>query len=161
MTPSPGSTRHADDHTVVSVGPYTFHTDVARRSRSSARFRDSASPPHSTFRRGFPFQPDSSSRRHVAGVACITVAPDDDIRCISRCPSRASSRVARATLAPLSKGRYSSSAAMSKDSVVTDNNTSASVRPGSRAIDSSRFTSERCVTATPFGRPVEPEVKIT
>src|SRR5204863_7184892 len=23
MTPSPGSTRHADDHTVLSVGPYT------------------------------------------------------------------------------------------------------------------------------------------
>src|SRR5437899_1692281 len=119
-TPAPGSTRHADDHTVVSVGPYMFQTAATRRSSSSARSRDSASPPHSTFRPGFPPQPDSSNRRQVAGVACITVAPDDDNRLISRSPSSASSRLASTTLAPLIKGRYSSSAAMSNDSVVTD-----------------------------------------
>ena len=47
---------------------------------------------------------------------------------------------------------------MSNDSVVTDSSTSSAVQPGARCIDSRKFTSERCVTCTPFGRPVEPEV---
>ena len=47
---------------------------------------------------------------------------------------------------------------MSKDSVVTASSTSAAVSPGSRCMAPSKLTTPRWWTATPFGRPVEPEV---
>ncbi len=50
---------------------------------------------------------------------------------------------------------------MSNESVVTATMPSFAVSPGSRAIDRRKFTTAPCETATPFGRPVEPEVKMT
>ncbi len=49
-------------------------SEPQRASRASASAGGSASPPHRTFSRPSPRQPASISIRHVAGVACITVA---------------------------------------------------------------------------------------
>ena len=64
------------DQTVVSVGPYMFHSPAQRGRRFSARSRRRASPPQSTFTFGDPPQPAWTSARHVTGVACITVQPN-------------------------------------------------------------------------------------
>ncbi len=47
---------------------------------------------------------------------------------------------------------------MSKEIVVIGGEDVLAVRPGSRRIDHKKFARDKCVTATPFGRPVEPEV---
>ena len=47
---------------------------------------------------------------------------------------------------------------MSKDSVVTASNVSRSLIGRSTRIDSRRLASAPCVTWTPLGLPVEPEV---
>src|ERR1700680_2745290 len=73
--PSPASTRDVADQIVVSVGPYMFQSSP-RCESSSASFRGKASPPQSILNPGKPSQPASSSKRQVAGVACITVAFD-------------------------------------------------------------------------------------
>src|SRR5262249_47681438 len=65
------------------------------------------------------------------------------------------------TLAPTVSGRYSSRPAMSKEIDVTANSTSSCDRPGSRAIDVRKLTTAECVTSTPFGNPVEPDVYMT
>src|SRR5262245_22214553 len=69
-------TSHTEDQMVVSVGPYTFHTSPTRSTMLPDSSLGSASPPHNPLRSGPPSHPASSSIRHVAGVACITVAPD-------------------------------------------------------------------------------------
>ena len=50
---------------------------------------------------------------------------------------------------------------MSNDNVVTATRVSSALNPGSRVIETSRLTTDRCVISTPFGRPVDPDVKIT
>src|SRR5215467_5831418 len=67
--------RLADDQIVVSVGPYIFQSDPLRLTSSLASSRGRASPPHKTLNSSDPCQPASKSSRHVAGVACIIVAP--------------------------------------------------------------------------------------
>src|SRR5882672_441606 len=62
------------DHTVVSVGPYRFHSSQPRAISWSARSLGRASPPTNALNGVLPFQPASKSRRQVTGVACITVA---------------------------------------------------------------------------------------
>jgi hypothetical protein len=84
--------------------------------------------------------------RHLSNSLANEFAPD------------AVSRLATTSRAPATKGKYSSRPAMSKDNVVTANRTSSISIPGRTRIDSSRFVSEPCVTSTPLGRPVDPEV---
>ncbi|CUI68042.1 Uncharacterised protein [Achromobacter xylosoxidans] len=159
---SPGRTCQTLDHTVVSVGPYMFHTDSARASSSSASARGSASPPHSrrlsATARG---QPDCSNSCQVVGVACIMVTAWRRIRSSSVWPSRLSCWRAITTLAPLISGRNSSSAAMSKEIVVTASRLSPASQPGAARIDSRKLPSAPWVTSTPLGLPVDPEVKMT
>ena len=107
---------------------------------------------------GVPDHPASTNIRHVAGVACITVAFVVWSSPISACGSAASSRVASTTVPPQISGRNNSRAAMSNESVVTASSTSDAVHPGSRAIVVSRFTRAPCVISTPLGCPVDPEV---
>ena len=66
-----------------------------------------------------------------------------------------------ATVAPTASGKNNSSAAISKAMVVTATSVARSSRPGSRAIEVRKFTTERCEISTPLGRPVVPEVKMT
>ncbi len=47
---------------------------------------------------------------------------------------------------------------MSKLRVVSAVTTSAAPNPGRSAMERRKFTTARCGSPTPFGRPVEPEV---
>jgi hypothetical protein len=47
---------------------------------------------------------------------------------------------------------------MSKESVVTASSRSEGERPGRESMERRKLTAARCVTITPLGRPVEPEV---
>ena len=69
----------AADQIAVSVGPYRFHSSTPVASNLAARSRDRASPPQKHRRSGAPCQSAASSICHVAGVACITFAPDAPI----------------------------------------------------------------------------------
>ena len=105
-----------------------------------------------------PAHPEATSICHVAGVACITVAPVDSISAASACGSDVVSRVATHTSAPAVSGPSSSSPEMSNDRVVTASRQSSASIPGRLRIDARKFDSARCPMHTPFGRPVEPEV---
>src|SRR5438128_11081710 len=94
--------------------------------------------------------------RQVAGVACITVAPDDESNSESRATSRVASRLAITRRAQTVIGKQSSNTAKSKDKVVTDTRTSLSVRPGSRRIAVQNYTTARRQIPTHFARLVEP-----
>ena len=75
----------------------------------------------------------------------------------SRCPSgRATTNVA-----PACNGQNNSHTDTSNVTGVFCNTTSTPDNPYTDCIHTSRFTIDRCDTATPFGRPVEPDVKIT
>src|SRR5882757_10856895 len=89
--PSPGETRDVADQMVVSVGPYIFQSSPNSIS-SFASFLGRASPPQNILSPEEPVQPTSRSKRHVAGVACITVAFDSFRRLINRRGSCAVSR---------------------------------------------------------------------
>ena len=105
-----------------------------------------------------PFQPESSSMRQVAGVACTSVAPQASISRASATPSAAVAVSAMATVAPTVNGSSSSSTAMSNDRVVTAQMVSPAVMPGWCSMAPKKFTSARCGSSTPLGRPVEPDV---
>ncbi len=60
--------------------------------------------------------------------------------------------------APQLSGRYSSSAAMSKDSEVTATSTSSAVMPGAACMLRMKCDNASWRTITPLGLPVEPEV---
>jgi len=97
----------------------------------------------------------------VERVACITLAPDRIRSCASARPSAATSRLDSTTRAPTVSGRNNSRPAMSKARGVIASSTAASDNPGASRIDTRKLVNARCGTATPLGRPVEPEVKIT
>ena len=156
---SHSSSRATADQTVVSVGPYMFHTELLRARSARPRSSGRASPPHRTVKSGSHVHPASTSIFHIVGVPCAMVA--DLIAEASRIGSTATSRSTTMTRAPTVNGRSSSSTEMSNDRVVAAIITSESVRPGRTAMDCRKFTTFRCSTATPFGRPVEPEVKMT
>ena len=152
------STLQAADQIVVSVGPYRFQSDAHRFNNWFASSRSRASPPHRILSRSLPSQPASSSSLHVAGVACITVAPEFANCSDNLAPSAATSRLTSARCAPTLSGRNTSSAAISNDKVVTESSTSCSTSPGSRRIDVKKLTTARCGICTPLDFPVDPEV---
>ena len=158
MTSWPSAIWHRVDQMVVSVGPYIFHSEPTRGSNCCARSSGSASPPHRTFRSGWPGQPVASSKRQVTGVACITVTRPLLKALANAAPSAAVSRLATITRAPTISGRKSSRAAMSKDKVVMASNVSSATSPGCWRIDIKKLTTARCRICTPLGRPVDPEV---
>ena len=149
------------DQIVVSVGPYMFQRDEQRGSNSRANSGGSASPPQRIFIPLRPAQPCSISILHVAGVACMTVAPLSSISLPKRRQSIVDSRSAITRRAPFKRGKKISNAAMSKENVVTASNMSLDSIPGWRFIENKKLITARCSTCTPFGRPVEPDVKIT
>src|SRR2546427_12031043 len=109
-TARPAVRRVAADQIVVSVGPYMFHNEALRWSRGSARSWFQASPPQRILSFGCPFQPAASNKRQVAGVACITVAPERASKRSSLLPSEGDSRLATTTRAPLLNGSDNSQA---------------------------------------------------
>src|SRR3989442_12447928 len=105
----------SDDQIVVSVGPYMFQSSRHLASKSFARLRDRASPPQSTLKRSLPIHPASINMRQVAGVACITVAPEVAIKSFKIRPSIVASRGAITTHAPQINGSQSSKREISND----------------------------------------------
>ena len=95
---------------------------------------------------------------HTLGDKAKNVTPQVSIRRRSWTPSVASARLASTSRPPLTNGRNSSATDTSNESGVTANSVSALVKPGSRWMEASRFTTVRCSISTPLGRPVEPEV---
>jgi hypothetical protein len=124
----------------------------------SASAAGSASPPHSTVSPGAPLHPASNSSRQVAGVACMTEAPDSAIAAARSRPSDVVAASASWMRAPTVSGSISSSTAMSNDSVVTASSTSSAARPGVSAMLVRKLATHRWGTQTPLGRPVEPDV---
>ncbi|SAL07646.1 hypothetical protein AWB81_08207 [Caballeronia arationis] len=82
-------------------------------------------------------------------------------RVCSASGSAASLLRASTTQAPVLKGRYSSSPAISKEMVVTARSLSAALMAVTSRIEQRKFSISRCSTITPLGLPVEPEVKST
>src|SRR5229473_4821891 len=98
-------TRDTVDHIVVSVGPYIFHNDEHRGISSLAKSGGIASPPQRIFSCSQPCHPLSRIIRQVIGVACITVALLASKSWRNALPSRATSRPAMTTRAPIRSGR--------------------------------------------------------
>ncbi|OIQ69933.1 hypothetical protein GALL_484600 [mine drainage metagenome] len=152
--------RRIADQIVVSVGPYMFHSAPPPDRSRVARSAGKGSPPASMVRLGDRVRPASSSMSHSVGVACIMVMSPRSSRSINAKPSRTSSEDAISTRAPVTSGRNSSSTAMSNMTVVTDRMLSLAPMPGARAMLVRKLTTARCGIVTPFGVPVEPEVKM-
>ncbi len=144
--------------TVVSVGPYALIILRSRDHRSTSAAEHASPATVSTMPAG---SPSSSRAASAAGeiVACV-------MRCRAITPARpdrpapGSSRSAgaRTSVEPDSSARHSSEKAASKLGEATWR-----IRlPSSTANRSiwlpARLATPRCVTTTPFGRPVEPEV---
>ncbi|BCK58645.1 hypothetical protein NWFMUON74_64170 [Nocardia wallacei] len=95
------------------------------------------------------------------GTKCVTVTPSAAMSSARYAGSRWPSGRATASRAPICKGQKNSHTDTSKVAGVFCRTTSAAVSPYSDCIHTSRLTIAACDTATPLGRPVEPEVKIT
>src|SRR5256884_4519624 len=141
----------SDDQIVVSVGRYRFQSGLHLASKSFARSRDWAWPPQSTLKRSRPIQPASINMRQVAGVACITVAPEAAMKSFKSRPSIVASRGAITTLAPQINGRKSSKPEISNDSVVTGRRMADTVIPGSRRGEQRNVVNARISIFAPFG----------
>ena len=74
----------------------------------------------------------------------MTVAPEPVSLSSREFPSAAVSRLTMTTRAPAVSGRKSSSAAMSKERVVTARSTSSPVSPGRERIEHRKFVKAPC-----------------
>ncbi len=149
-------TSQAVDQIVVSVGPYTFSRRFTRPRSSRARGRGSPSPPASATTSG-PSKPAARSIRHPEGVAWTWDTRSDLMSSTAPGP-RAASSPATTTRPPVTRGSSSSSAEMSNEREVRASHASPGAAPSRSRMPSSRFASAECGTATPLGRPVDPEV---
>ncbi len=141
---SVSSTTWRVDQIVVSVGPYTFQTDAPVASSSLASSVGKASPPQRMRSRSARQGPASTIIRHVVGVACTMVARDSAMSARSATGSAATSCFAITSRAPVTRGRKSSSAAMSNDRVVTETRTSRGRTARVARNAATTLASERC-----------------
>ncbi len=150
------------DQTVVSVGPYMLTRPSGSTARTcAARPAGSASPP-----RNMRSSPDSAS----APDSAMTIAASDGVhcRCVTPCRriERASAPSAPAcstsgcttTRKPRASVQSSSSTWMSNPMRVTASHVPGTGPPTTPSIPAKNAAALACVTTTPLGRPVEPEV---
>ncbi|MQY32007.1 hypothetical protein NRB56_76210 [Nocardia sp. RB56] len=121
------------------------------KTRYSERSRAAASPAASRA----ATNTDSIDGTKCAVVIC-SAAMISSRYAGSRCPSG----LATTRRAPTCNGQKNSHTETSKVAGVFCRTVSDSSRSYSSCIHTRRFTIARCVITTPFGRPVEPEVKI-
>ncbi|GAA2469626.1 hypothetical protein GCM10010198_15120 [Nocardia seriolae] len=95
------------------------------------------------------------------GTKCAVVMPVSAITWARYTGSRCPSGLATTSRAPVCKGQKNSHTDTSKVAGVFWSTASFASIGYSCCIHSRRFTIAPCSTATPFGRPVEPEVKMT
>ena len=151
--------------TAASVGPYKLcNRTCGNTSRNpAATCAGNASPDANTCRNDTADTTDDSATNtaNIDGTKCIV---DTDCSTIvrtrysgSRCPSG----TAITTRAPTCNGQNNSHTDTSNVNGVFCNTTSDPSSPYASCIHTRRLTIARCSTPTPFGRPVEPDVKIT
>src|SRR4051794_33910605 len=155
FTPS-GSTCAIVVATVFSAGPYTFTSSAFSSLRG---LRCSLSPPvkshFSTTSRGH----GSSSTASAMGVAMNdTVILSSASHCTSRLGSALTSSSGMCTLAPAMRLSHTSQTDTSKDKPTTSVVLSSGFTSYLRWYHLPKLTRLRCVTATPLGLPVEPDV---
>src|SRR5574340_578757 len=134
-----------------------------RCANRSARSTGSSSPPTYTNRSDSGIRTPESARNtaSIDGTNSATVMSASSISDHRYSGSRCPSGRATTSFAPTAKGRNSSHTETSKVIGALCTTTSAASNPYSAIIHASRLPIARCETATPLGRPVEPEVKIT
>ncbi|GHI33464.1 hypothetical protein Sdagh_51940 [Streptomyces daghestanicus] len=141
--------------TVASVGPYVFHTPACARQRA-ARSALSRSAPSTQFRT--PDTACGSRTESKDGTTLATVTPESRIISASAWASVRSSLDAIASVPPLARVTATSSTEASKLKEANCKVTSPGPAPSTGPIAATRFESPPCATATPFGRPVDPDV---
>ncbi|GAA3624833.1 hypothetical protein GCM10022419_133010 [Nonomuraea rosea] len=154
--PSPaGSTRPAAVITVPSVGPYAW---TSRRSRAQARARPGGMSSEPTTIAPTPDRSAGSRTASSEGTTLADRTPVVSTRERSRAGSARSAALATTSVPPHARVTATSSTDASN---ANDANCSTGT-PGPTSISGpnteTRFAREACSTATPFGRPVEPEV---
>ncbi|GEM21853.1 hypothetical protein NS2_00920 [Nocardia seriolae NBRC 15557] len=150
--------------TVNSVGPYRLCSSAEltlRKARTTSEVN--ASPAISSAR-----NEDSCSAAaplantlSMDGTNEVMVTPSAAMTSARYCGSRCPSGVATTMRAPTASVPNSSHTDTSKVCGVFSSTTSSAERPYSEVIHAIWLTAAACGTATPFGRPVEPEVKMT
>ena len=159
--PVPSSSA-AQATTVASVGPYVFHTSRSGETRRAASSGGTASPPKIR-RRTFSI---ASAGHNAASVGTVetTEIPWVTIQGPRSMPLRTRLRGAGTRHAPCRHASHISS----QDASKATERPASTRSPGpsgapcrkSPASASTKAAADRCVTATPFGVPVEPEVKM-
>ena len=143
---------------VVSVGPYIFQSSFTIGISFLGNTLGIASPPQNALIFNGSERPLSSILTHITGVPCKMVIPSAFTNSINRRLSFTTSASASTRVAPLTKGKNVSSVAISKDMVVVARMISLLSAPGLCRMLVKRFKRLACVTCTPFGCPVDPEV---
>ncbi|NCL73150.1 hypothetical protein AIIKEEIJ_00585 [Rhodococcus sp. YH1] len=151
--------------TAASVGPYRLctltpgSTDRTRAATAAAR----ASPDAKTYRNDeIPPTADSATNTaSIDGTKCATVTDRARMTAARYPGSRWPSGAATTSRAPTCNGQKNSHTDTSNVNGVFCNTTSSAVSPYRPCIHTRRLTIAACETPTPFGRPVDPDVKIT
>ena len=148
---------------MASVGPYVFHTSRPSTASRSASSGGQASPPKISSRTW-----SSASGGHSAasvGTVDTIVMPCATSHGPRSIPVRTSARGAGTRQAPCRQASHISSqdASNATDSPASTRSSGpiGSSARNSRASASTNAAADRCVTATPFGTPVDPDVKMT
>ncbi len=161
--------------TAASVGPYRLCSAAPEMSRNRAAVcGGSASPDAKTFRSvatssalgcvGSPAAPlasDATNTDNIEGTKCATVTPRSAMIRARYAGSRCPSGAATTRRAPTCNGQKNSHTDTSKVNGVFCSTTSASVMGYMCWRQRRLATIAPCPTATPLGRPVEPDVKMT
>jgi hypothetical protein len=103
-----------------------------------------------------PEATSSTSCRISAGTACSSVA--SAASSASAATSTTRSRATMRTVAPQASGSSVSKSQMSKAKLASDGMVSPGPKPNASRAAPNVLASAPCVTATPLGVPVEPEV---
>ena len=96
----------------------------------------------------------------IEGTKCSVVTPSATISRRRAAGSRCAPGGAMTRVAPVSSGQRNSQTETSKPNGVFCSTRSAGPSPYCACIQSSRLSSPAWLLPTPFGRPVEPEVKM-
>ncbi len=143
-----------DENTVASVGPYALNSDRPAPHRSTSSALAASPPVTTTFRSS---RPDGSTDANAAGVTNAWVTDSPDNTAANSEPPYTSVGAITSVPAPPKASSTSSTDA----SKLVDANASTRESVVTRKRDRSSSTkspSPRCVTTTPFGTPVDPEV---
>ncbi len=161
-TGSPGCRRAPHATTVASVGPYVFHTSRSAVAKRSPISGGHASPPRISSRTASRADGGHMSTR--VGTVDTTLTSLATSHGARSAPLRTSERGAGTRHAPCPHASHISSQEASKatdrPAITRSPGPSGASWQNSTDSASTNAAAERCVTATPFGVPVEPDVKM-